>query len=123
MASEPVSRRRLLSFIALAVAMLVTGLASVAASVIYANVTAASQAAQSRVQDATIAQLRAQQLAACAFAADVGTVPLPDAPRPSRLGVSIVADSRAQWRGLHCPGTLPPSPGLRGEVTDHARHR
>jgi hypothetical protein len=39
-------------------------------------------------------------------------VPLPDKPRPSRLGVSLVTDDRAQWRALHCPGTLPVPPGL-----------
>jgi hypothetical protein len=61
---------------------------------------------------ATIAQLRAQLQASCAFAADVGSVTLPDSPRPSRLGVSIVTDSRAQWHELHCPGTLPVPPGL-----------
>ena len=56
--------------------------------------------------------LRAQQQAACAFAADLGSAPFPSSPRPSKLGVSIVADSRSQWRKLHCPGTLPVSPGL-----------
>lgn len=59
-----------------------------------------------------ISQLERQQQASCAFAADVGSVPLPDSPRPSKLGVSLVADSRAQWRELHCPGVLSPSPGL-----------
>lgn len=67
---------------------------------------------QATVQAATIGQLRAQQLAACAFAADVGSVPLPASPRPSKLGVSLIADSRAQWRKLHCPGQLPVPPGL-----------
>jgi hypothetical protein len=89
------------------------------ASITYANSTASRQDAQSRVQDKTIAQLRAQQaqlrvqqLAACGFARDLGSVPLPDKPRPSRLGVSLVTDDRAQWRALHCPGTLPVPPGL-----------
>ena len=108
MASEAVpgdSRRRLLNFIIIAVAMLAVGVASVVASVAYASTTA-------RRQDAVIAQLRAQQLAACGFARDLGGVPLPDKPRPSKLGVSLVTDSRAQWRTLHCPGALPVPPGL-----------
>src|SRR5258708_7789582 len=95
--------------------MLVTGLASVAASVIYANVTAARQAAQSRVQDATIAQLQAQLLAACGFAADVGGAPVVTGPtgKASELSVKIVSDSRAQWRQLGCPGKLaPPEPSF-----------
>jgi hypothetical protein len=59
-----------------------------------------------------ISQLERQQQASCAFASDVGSVPLPDSPRPSKLGVSLVTDARAQWRELHCPGALAPSPGL-----------
>jgi hypothetical protein len=105
-------RRRLLNFVILAVAMLAVGVASAVASITYANSTASRQDAQSRVQDKTIAQLRVQQLAACGFARDLGSVPLPDKPRPSRLGVSLVTDDRAQWRALHCPGTLPVPPGL-----------
>ena len=105
MASDDPGRRRLLNLIILAVAMLATGVASVVASVAYAS-------ASARRQDVTIAQLRVQQLAACGFARDLGSVPLPDKPRPSRLGVSLVTDDRAQWRALHCPGTLPVPPGL-----------
>lgn len=56
--------------------------------------------------------LRAQQLAACAFARDLGSAPLPASPRPSKLGVSIIADSRAWWHANNCPGDLPASPGL-----------
>jgi len=78
----------------------------------YTNGSASRLDAQARVQAATIRQLRAQQLAGCAFARDLGTVPVPDKPRPSKLGISLVTDSRAQWRGLHCPGTLPVPPGL-----------
>lgn len=59
-----------------------------------------------------VAQLQTQLQAACGFAHDLGGVSLPASPKPSRLGVSIVADSRAQWRELRCPGTLPPAPGL-----------
>lgn len=52
------------------------------------------------------------QQAACSVAADVGSAPLPASPKPARLGVSIVTDFRAQWRALHCPGSLPVPPGL-----------
>lgn len=61
---------------------------------------------------AQVGQLRAQQQAACAVAADVGSAPVQSSPKPGRLGVSIVVDFRAQWRALHCPGTLPVPPGL-----------
>lgn len=55
--------------------------------------------------------LRAAVLASCAFAADLGGAPVVTAPggKASRLGVSIVADSRAQWRHLGCPGHLAPA--------------
>lgn len=59
-----------------------------------------------------VGQLRAQQLAGCAFAAHLGSAALPDRPRPGKLGVQLVTDSRAQWRALHCPGALPVPPGL-----------
>ena len=59
-----------------------------------------------------VAQLQTQLQATCAFARDLGSASLPASPKPSKLGVSIVADSRAQWRTLRCPGTLPPAPGL-----------
>ncbi len=107
-----VSRRRLLNFVILAVAMLAVGVASAVASIAYASSATHRLDAQARVQSATIAQLRAQQLAGCAFAADIGSAPLAASPRPSRLGVLLVTDSRAQWRGAHCPGTLPVPPGL-----------
>lgn len=81
-------------------------------SITYANRTAGKQDATITQLQAQQAQLQSQQQAACAFAADVGSVPLPDAPRPTKLGVSLVVDSRAQWRKLHCPGTLPVPPGL-----------
>ena len=59
-----------------------------------------------------VGKLQAQQQAACGFAHDLGSVPIASSPKPSRLGVSLVTDSRAQWRALHCPGTLPVPPGL-----------
>ncbi len=60
-----------------------------------------------------VKSLRAAVLASCAFAADLGGAPFPAAPRPSKLGVTIVADSRAQWRHLGCPGKLaPPAPSF-----------
>lgn len=86
------------AFALLAVLMLVTGVAAVLSSIAYANY--------------TVAQLRSQQLAGCAFAAHLGSAALPDRPRPGRLGVQLVTDSRAQWRALHCPGSLPPGTGL-----------
>jgi len=104
-------------------AVLVAVLAMVAASpaftVAYANSTAARQDAAARVQDktisrldATIAQLRRQLLASCNAAADLGTVPLPAKPPPSRLAVKIVTDNRAAWYGNGCPGSLPVPAGL-----------
>ncbi len=101
MASEAhatADRRRLLNFIIIAVAMLSVGVASVVASVAYASHSGH--------------QLQLQQQASCAFAADLGSAPLPSSPRPSRLGVSIIADSRAWWHRNDCPGTLPSSPSL-----------
>lgn len=62
-----------------------------------------------------VGQLRAAVLASCAFAADLGSAPVVTGPsvKASRLGVTIVADSRAQWRKLGCPGHLaPPGPGF-----------
>lgn len=47
----------------------------------------------------------------CRFFADLAGVPITVSPatgRPSLLGVQIVSDSRLAWRGLGCPGTLPP---------------
>lgn len=55
-----------------------------------------------------VGALRSAVLASCAFASDLGSVPVPALPRPSKLGISLVADSRAQWRKLGCPGHLPP---------------
>jgi len=63
-------------------------------------------------EGAQLAALRRAVLASCAFAADIGSVPVPDRPRPSKLGVQLVADSRAQWRELGCPGRLPVPPGF-----------
>lgn len=122
MASEGahlVTRRRLLDFISVAAVALVAGAASLTASVTYANSAAHRQDAAARVQDktiaqlnATIAQLRRQQLTSCNAAADLGTVPLPAKPPPSRLAVRIVTDNRAAWYGNGCPGALPVPAGL-----------
>lgn len=60
-------------------------------------------------------RLRGTVLASCAFASDVGSAPVAAGPggKASELGVSIVADSRAQWRRLGCPGHLaPPEPSF-----------
>lgn len=62
-----------------------------------------------------VSHLRGAISASCAFAADVGSAPIASAAKvkPSRLGVSIVADSRMQWRRLGCPGQLaPPQPSF-----------
>lgn len=97
-AGEPMTRGARHAFITLLVAGLAVAGASPAFTVMYANSTAS--------------QLREQVLASCSFAGDLGSAPLPATPRPSRLGVAIVADARAWWHRNHCPGTLPPSPGL-----------
>ena len=73
---------------------------------------AAHLRAQARVLAAQVARLQAAVLASCDFAADLGTAPLPAAPKPGKLGVKLVADSRAQWRKLDCPGSLPVPPGF-----------
>ena len=86
------------AFLTLAVALLLVMAASPVFTVVYANSTAG--------------QLRTQLQAACGFAHDLGTATLPASPRPSRFGVSLVADARAQWRALRCPGDLPVPPGL-----------
>jgi hypothetical protein len=47
----------------------------------------------------------------CRFFADLAGVPITVVPatgKASMLGVQIVSDSRVAWRGLGCPGTLPP---------------
>ena len=62
-----------------------------------------------------VSTLRAAVLASCAFAADLGSAPVAPSPavKPSKLGVTIVADSRQQWRKLGCPGQLaPPAPSF-----------
>jgi hypothetical protein len=107
------------AFAILALAGLVASGASTAASVLYATVTAHRQDAQQRAQDATIArldaataQLRRQQLASCAGAADLGSIPLADKPPPSRFVIRLLTDNRGQWHELGCPGALPVPPGL-----------
>jgi hypothetical protein len=57
-----------------------------------------------------VRQLRQSVLSACLFAADIAGAPVVAGPagKPSKLAVSIVSDSRVQWRGLGCPGRLPP---------------
>jgi hypothetical protein len=60
--------------------------------------------------------VRAAVQAECHFNYDLGGVPItvnPATRKASVLGVKIVADSRAAWRGLGCPGLLPsPSPSF-----------
>lgn len=69
-----------------------------------------TQDAQARELAGQVAKLQRAVLSSCAFAADVGSAPVAAGPggKASELGVSIVADSRAQWRQLGCPGHLPP---------------
>lgn len=86
------------AFLTLAAAGVLVAAAAPTFTVVYANMTAD--------------QLRVQLQASCGFAHDLGTATLPAAPRPSRFGVSLVVDARAQWRALHCPGELPVPPGL-----------
>jgi len=48
----------------------------------------------------------------CKFDSDLGGAPIavnPATKKASVLGVSIVADARVAWRGLGCPGHLPPA--------------
>ncbi len=55
--------------------------------------------------------LARQQHSLCLQERDVGGLPVtvnPVTGRASLLGVSIVADARTAWRGLHCAGVLPP---------------
>lgn len=54
--------------------------------------------------------VRSAVQAECHFNHDLGGVPITVGPtgKASVLGVEIVADSRLAWRGLGCPGTLPP---------------
>jgi len=112
-----VSRRRLLNFTVIAVAMLATGIGSTVASVAYASMAAHRQDAQQRTQDKTIAQLRRQLLASCDSTADLGSIPLPASPPPSRIAVKLITDNRAQWFANGCPGSLPVPPGLAAAAT------
>ena len=112
-------RRLLLNLIVIVGAALLAGVGSLLASVAYASSSAHRLNSQARTQaatierlDATIARLRRQQLTGCNAAADLGTVPLPAKPPPSRLAVKIVTDNRAAWYGNGCPGSLPVPAGL-----------
>jgi len=98
-------RRPVYAFAALALLCLLLSGAALLLAVHYDNV---QQAAGQR----EVARLQTAVLASCAFAADLGTVPLPPEPKPSKLGVQLVADSRAQWRKLGCPGSLPVPSGF-----------
>lgn len=58
-----------------------------------------------------VGRVRAAVVASCGFAAALSSAPLavnPKTGKASLLAVKIVADSRAQWLGLGCPGRLPP---------------
>lgn len=63
-----------------------------------------------------VSAVRGAVKAECHFNYDLGGVPItvnPATGKASVLGVKIVADSRAAWRGLGCPGRLPsPSPSF-----------
>lgn len=58
-----------------------------------------------------ITKLNDDVLSSCQFAADLGSAPLAILARgrPSELSVSLIADSRHQWRALQCPGRQPPA--------------
>ena len=59
---------------------------------------------------ATIARQEQQIRADCHFDADLAGLPIASGPngKPSELGVKIISDSRATFRGHGCPGSLPP---------------
>ena len=101
---------------AFAVISLVT-LALAGANLFFTNTQVGHLRAVVRTQDAQaselsgqVAKLQRAVLSSCAFNADLGGAPIVTGPggKASELGVSIVADSRAQWRQLGCPGHLPP---------------
>lgn len=63
------------------------------------------------VGSATVNRLQREVHAQCKFDRDLGTVPVTVSPAThtaSKLGVTIVSDARQGWRGLACPGMLPP---------------
>lgn len=101
------------AFAVISVAVLAVG----AANLFFTSTEVGHLRAVIRVQDAQarelagqVAKLQRAVLSSCAFNADLGSAPIVIQPggKASELGVSIVADSRAQWRQLGCPGRLPP---------------
>lgn len=63
------------------------------------------------IGSATVNQLQDEVHAQCKFDRDLGSVPVTVSPATktaSKLGVTIVSDARQGWRGLACPGVLPP---------------
>jgi len=67
-------------------------------------------------QSDQISQARNQLVAGCRFFADLASLPVTPVPpvkRPTRLGVSIVVDSRIAAVGLGCSNIPPPSASLK----------
>jgi hypothetical protein len=107
------TRRAIVTLFALMTVFAVANLLYTSSQVGHVSGVVRTQDAQSGLLAGQVRKLETAVLASCAFAADVGTVPLPAAPKPSRLGVSLIADSRLQWRELGCPGSLaPPTPSF-----------
>lgn len=61
-----------------------------------------------RKLDRTVAKLRREVTAECAFNSDLAPLPVAAGPtgKASLLGVKIVADSRVAWHREGCPGRL-----------------
>ncbi len=90
-------------------------IAVVLAGTWYAVYAGNRNAARITASDAVLAQqVRALQRAvtsSCKFNADLAGLPITVSPATGKatlLGVQIVSDARATWRGLGCPGMLPP---------------
>ena len=74
------------------------------------------QSDQIAQQQQQIARQQNEITVACGFFTDLASLPVTPAPtvkRPTRLGVSIVADSRATAKAFGCPVIPPPTDSLR----------
>lgn len=97
---------------AIVTALITLGL--VGGAYFFASVLASRQQDQARVLAGQVAKLQRAVLASCGAASDIGSAPLssPGSRPPSKLAIQFVADERAQWHKLGCPGRLPVQPGL-----------
>lgn len=58
-------------------------------------------------------QIQQKELSAeCSFFHDIGTVPLPNVPKPSKLAVSLVSHSIGAYTGLGCGSAVKIDPRL-----------